>query len=162
MSQRRVGVEDDRRLLVDGGAGGQARLGLDGVLDVALADAAAVVRRQEAVEDAGRGLAGGRVERGERRGQQAGLDVEVEVDLHVQRRAVGVLVGDGGLVLRQPGGDGDVDRPEAERAELERGPVEVGVELLGDGDVLGGGAAVVLESMVYGKVPAGWMKPCVP
>ena len=38
--ERRVGVEDDRRLLVDGGAGGQAGLGLDGVLDVALADAA--------------------------------------------------------------------------------------------------------------------------
>ena len=52
--QRRVGVEDDRRLLVDGGAGGQARLGLDRVLDVALADMAAVVGRQEAVEDAGR------------------------------------------------------------------------------------------------------------
>ena len=62
-----------------------------------------------------------------------------------ERRAVGVLVGDGGLVLRQPGGDGDVDRAEAERAELEGGPVEVRIELLGDGDVLGGGAAVVLE-----------------
>ena len=77
--------------------------------------------------------------------KQAGLDVEVEGDLHVQRRAVGVLVADGGLVLRQPGGNGDVDRAEAERAELERGPVEVRIELLGDGDVLGGGAAVVLE-----------------
>ena len=64
---------------------------------------------------------------------------------HVQGRAVGVLVADRGLVLRQPGGNGDVDRAEAERAELEGGPVEVRVELLGDGDVLGGGAAVVLE-----------------
>ena len=76
--KRGVGVEDDRRLLVDGGAGGQAGLGLDGVLDVALADAAAVVGGQEAVEDAGRRLAGERVERGEGGGQQAGLDVEVE------------------------------------------------------------------------------------
>ena len=124
---------------------GQAGLGLDGVLDEALADAARVVGRQEAVEDARRGLAGERVERDEGDGQQSGLDVEVQRDQHVQGRAVGVLVADGGLVLRQPGGNGDVDRAEAERAELEGGPVEVRVELLGDGDVLGGGAAVVLE-----------------
>ena len=64
---RRVGVEDDRRLLIDRRSGRQARLGLDCVLNIALADAAAVVRRQEAVGDAGRGLAGDRVERGERR-----------------------------------------------------------------------------------------------
>lgn len=50
----------------------------------------------------------------------------------MQGRAVGVLVTDGGLVLRQPRGYGDVDRAETERAEAERGPVEVGAELLGD------------------------------
>ena len=70
-------------------------------------------------------------------------------------RAVGVLVADGGLVLRQPGGDGDVDRAEAERAELEGGPVEVRIELLGDGDVLGGGAAVVLEVDGVRQDPVG-------
>ena len=74
-----VGVEDDRRLLVDGGAGGQAGVGLDGVLDVAVAiDGALALGVEEAVEDARRGLAGERVERDEGDGQQAGLDVEVE------------------------------------------------------------------------------------
>ena len=68
--ERRVGVEDDRRLLVDGRAGGQAGLGLDGVLDVAVADRQLLVLGvEEAVEDAGRGLAGERVERGEGDGQ---------------------------------------------------------------------------------------------
>ena len=83
-------------------------------------------------------------------------------DLDVQRRAVGVLIGDGRLVLRQPGRDRDVDRAEAERTELECRPVKVRIELFGDGDVLGGGAAVVLEIDRVGQVPVGWMKSCVP
>src|SRR5208282_5940134 len=102
--------------------------GLDGVLDVAVAiDGALALRVEEAVEDSRRGLVGERIERYETDGQQAGRDVEVERDLHVQGRAVGVLVADGRLVLRQPGGNGDVDRAEAERSKLERGPVEVGI-----------------------------------
>src|SRR5262249_35816560 len=111
---RRVDVEDDRRLLDDGGAGGQVGLRLNGVLDVALANVAAVVGGQEAIGNAGRGLAGGRGGGSEGDGQEAGLDIEVEGDPYVQGRAVGVLVPDGGLILRQAGRDGDIDRAEAE------------------------------------------------
>ena len=49
------------------------------------------------------------------------------------------------MVLRQPSGNDEVDGPEAERAELECGPIQVRVELRRDGNVLRGQAAIVLE-----------------
>ena len=55
---------------------------------------------------------------------------------------------DGGLILRQTGGHANVDRPETEGAKLEGGPIEVGIELFGDGDVLGGSVPSFSKSMV--------------
>ncbi len=68
-------------------------------------------------------------------------------------RAVDVAVGYRGLVLRQSRGDGHIDRPEAERAELERGPIQVGAERLVDGDILRRHAAVVFELDIVGQSP---------
>ena len=66
-----------------------------------------------------------RVERNEGPRQQARLHVEIGSPSR-PCRTVRVLVGHRRLVLRQPGGNGDLDRAKAERAELERRPVQAG------------------------------------
>src|SRR5262249_35657760 len=82
-SYRRVGIKDDRTLLIDGRVIGQAEFWLHRELDKAFADVSAVVGRQEAVKDAFGALAELPVERDVADGQQAGLDVEVRAKVYV-------------------------------------------------------------------------------
>src|SRR5207253_2269015 len=95
-----------------------------------------LVRRQEAGEDVRGQVAGGRIDGGERPRGEAGREVDpgrhVEVDAQgageVEARAVGAGVGRHGV-----GCAADV-----EIADLERGPVEARVEVVGDDDLLNG------------------------
>jgi hypothetical protein len=59
----------------------------------------------------------------------------------------------GGLEVLGVGGDGDQVVAEADFGQGEGGPVEIGVELVGDGDDLGGGrgGGVVLEVDAVGE-----------
>src|SRR5579871_5474272 len=66
---------------------------------------------------------------------------------------------DGLLVLGQAGWNADVYWTETEGAELECGPVEVGVELFGGRDDLGGRGAVVLEVQPIAQCPGEHIKP---
>ena len=137
---RRVGVEDDARLGVDGRAGGQAGLGLDRVVDVAFAVGRIGVGRQEADERVRRRVERRRVERRERDRQQAGAQVQARVDVDVHAERGGRV--DLRAVRRQARRHVDDVAAEPDRAELERAPVEVRAELLGDDDVVGGDSAV--------------------
>src|SRR5262249_8838293 len=79
----------------------------------------------------------------ERPGDGAGLRVEAGRDVYAERGAVRVRRVDAGLEGLQAGRHGDDRRAEADVAELERGPVEVRVEGLGDGHVLGRGGRLI-------------------
>ena len=83
----RLAVEGDQGDVADLGAGGQAGLGLDGVAEVALAAAGAVLGRQEAGQDVGRQRRG-RVERLEDGADLAGGRVEAQLDLDAKAPAV--------------------------------------------------------------------------
>ena len=87
------------------------------------------------------------IERGERDREQAGAQVQarVDVDVHAERgRRI-----DPRAVRGQPGRHVDDVAAEPDRAELERAPVEVRAELLGDDDVVrGDGAVFSLENSI--------------
>ena len=117
-------------------AGGQAGLGLDRVVDVALAVGRIGVGRQEADERVRRRVERRRVERRERDRQQAGAQVQARVDVDVDAER-GRRV-DPRAVRRQARRHVDDVAAEPDRAELERAPVEVRAELLGDDDVVRG------------------------
>ena len=113
-----------------------------------------VIDRQEAGHDIGRRQAGGRIERKEGPGDQAGLLVEAGLTFTCSGvpSTFTVLT----LVANdcETGRDGNRGRAELDVAELERGPVEVRVELGGDGHVLGGGGGllgIVLEADGVGE-----------
>ena len=76
------------------------------------------------------------IERRERDREQAGAQVQarVDVDVHAERgRRI-----DSRAVRRQARRHVDDVTAEPDRAELERAPIEVRAELLGDDDVVGG------------------------
>ena len=114
-----------------------------------------VVDRQEADGGVGGDLPGLRVDGGEGPGDHAGGDVHASRDIDV------VAFGGGEIELRAVEGliasqrVGEV--VEAEAGEAEGVPVQVGVELLGDGDLLrrGGGGDGVLEVDGVGKRGGG-------
>ena len=113
------------------------------------------VGRQEADERVRRRIERRRVERRERDRQQAGAQVQarVDVDVHAERgRRV-----DPRAVRRQARRHVDDVAAEPDRAELERAPVEVRAELLGDDDVVGGdlGGLLVGEFDRVGERAAG-------
>ncbi len=112
-SERGIGVEDDRGLLIDRRGIGQARFGLDCVLDEAVAVRDALcLRIQETIENALRRLAAHRIKRRESATQETGLDVEIKEDDDFKRRAVWVLICNCLLVLRETGGHRDSKRPD--------------------------------------------------
>jgi hypothetical protein len=124
---------------------------------MAHAAAGAVFGRQEAGEDVGR-QAGVRVDRVEVGIDLAGGEVDAGLDLDLEVLAV-VVHRDGGLEVLGVGGDGDQVVAEADLGQGEGGPVEIGVELVGDGDDLGGGGGggVVLEVDAVGERVDGLM-----
>ena len=133
-------VEGDQGDVADLGAGGQAGLRLNDVVEEAHAPARAILGRQEAGQDVGRKLGVG-IDREEVSVDLAGVGIQTELDLDVERL---VVVGHRhrGLEVLASGRDGDDRVAEADLGELERRPVEVGVELIGDVDPLGGAVAV--------------------
>ena len=74
------------------------------------------------------------------------------LDVHVERLAV-VGHRHGRFVVLAAGRDREDRVAEADAGELEGGPVQIGVELVGDGDVLGrgGGRGGVLEVDLVGE-----------
>ena len=152
---RRVGVEDDARLGVEGRAGGQAGLGLDREVNVAFAVGRIGVGRQEADERVRRRVERRRIERRERDRQQAGAQVQarVDVDIHAER---GDRV-DPRAKRRQARRHVHDVTAKPDRAELERAPIQVRAELLGDDDVVGGdlGGFLVGEFDRVGERAAG-------
>ena len=129
-----VGVEDDARLGVKRRAGGESRLGLDRVIDVTLAVGRIRVGLQEPDERVGGRVERRRVERHERDREQAGAQVQARVDVDIDaERGRGI---DPRAVRRQSRRHVDDITAEPDRAELERAPVEVRAELLGDDNVV--------------------------
>ena len=152
---RGVGVEDDARLGVERRAGGEAGLGLDRVVDIALAVGRIGVGRQEADERVRGRVERRRVERRERDREQAGAQVQARVDVDVDAERGRRI--DSRAVGRQARRHIDDVAAEPDRAELEGAPVEVRAELLGDDDVVGGdlGGLLVGEFDRVAKTAAG-------
>ena len=144
--ERGLVVEGDRRLVRDDRACRGAGQGLDGVGDVPLAVVVGVVGGQEPDTRVYRGLAGVGVEAGERPVHDPRRLVDPRVDLHQQVLPVWSKV-DGRLEEASPRGDGDHLAAEGDLAELERPPVEIAGELVGDRHDLGRcrGRGVILE-----------------
>ena len=144
-------VEGDGRDVADLRARGQPRLGTDDVAEVALPAARAILGRQEAGEHIGREL-GVRVDRVEMGIDLARGDIEAQLDLNIEGLAV-VGHRDRGREVLAPARDRDVRVAEPDLCELERGPVEVRVELVGDINLLGRGGCGgrVLEVHAIGE-----------
>ena len=113
------------------------------------------VGREEADERVRRRIQRRRVERRERDRQQAGAQVQARVDVDIDaERGRGI---DPRAVRRQARRHVDDVAAEPDRAELERAPVEVRAELLGDDDVVRGdlGGLLVGEFDRVGHRSAG-------
>ena len=128
--RRLLQVECDQRDVADLGAGRQARLGLNDVAEEAHSAAGAILGGQEAGEDVGRKLGIG-IDRKEVCEDQPCGAVQTQLDRDVERRAV-VGHRNRGREILASRWDRNNRVAEADLGELERRPVEVGVQLIGD------------------------------
>src|SRR5208337_3633711 len=139
--------------VADLGAGGQAGVGTDGETDQAGSTAGAVFGGQEARQEVrGRQVRGGidRLERG-REDPRGRVQVEANDDLEVLVVFAHVH---GRVVVLAAGRNRDVRAAESDGRKLECAPVQVGIERVGDVDLLrwGCGRGIVLEVDLVGEL----------
>ena len=127
-------------------AGGEVGLGGDAEAEEAIAAAGAIFGREEAGQRIGRRQAGGRIDTLEGGEDLPGSRIDAGFDFDIEGFAV-VGHRHSGLVVLRAEGDGDEVVAPADAGELKGAPVEIGAELVGDGDALGGrgGGGGVLE-----------------
>ena len=156
-----VGVERDERDVANLRPGRQAGFGIDDEADVPHPPAGAILGWKEAGEYIGRQLRV-RVDRLEYGAEDARGRIQADRDLDHERLAV-LGHRHGGRVVLAIRRDDDVRVAEADTGQLERAPVEVRIERVGDHDPLRGGRGRrgVLEVDLVGEERArgdevGW------